>query len=160
MTPVVRQHGSRPAGILARSAGCLGVLVLAGVLSAVGVVAWFLVEVHHTRQTRSHDAKAAVAASAEHLRARLGDADSDGVLTDQEIDAALGHRHPRSLVRGPARTVLVVQIAASDWAQCYAYTALPSGAVSSKPLEECPPAPSSSRAPLTPRGPTAARAPA
>ncbi|MQY39837.1 hypothetical protein SRB17_78650 [Streptomyces sp. RB17] len=136
MTPAVRQRGS----------------LLAGVLAAVALVAWFLVGLHHTGQTRSHDSKAAVAASAEHLRARLRDADSDGVLTDHEIDEALSHRRPRSLVRSAARTVLVVQIAASDWARCYSCTALPSGAVSSTPFKECPPEPSSGETHAPPTG--------
>ncbi|MFE9606148.1 hypothetical protein [Streptomyces hokutonensis] len=35
------------------------------------------------------------------------------------------------------RAVLVVQVAASSWAQCYSYTELSTGTVQARALEEC-----------------------
>jgi hypothetical protein len=108
------------------------------VLLAGALVTWFFYSWHRTAQSSDRDAQAALAASAERLRARLEEADGDGALTDREIGEALEHRAPRSLARDEGRTVLVVQVAGSDRAACYSYTALPTGRVTSEPAATCP----------------------
>lgn len=75
--------------------------------------------------------------AAERLRTRLETADADGTLTDREITEALGHVRAHSVDRGEDRAVLVVQVAASSWAQCYSYTELSTGTVQARALEEC-----------------------
>ncbi|MFE2416916.1 hypothetical protein [Streptomyces hokutonensis] len=124
------RRGSRPAG-------CLGALVLICVLLAAGVVVWFFQSVQDNEQDRDRAARAAVAAAAEQLRTRLETADADGTLTDREITKALGRVRARSVDRGDDRAVLVVQVAASSWAQCYSYTALSTGTVKARALDEC-----------------------
>lgn len=130
VTPVEPRRGSR-------LAGCLGALVLVCVLLAAGVVVWFFQSVRDDAQDRNRDAQAAVTAAAERLRTRLETADADGTLTDREITDALGRVRARSVDRADDRAVLVVQVAASSWAQCYSYTALPTGTVKARALKEC-----------------------
>jgi len=76
--------------------------------------------VQDTGHDRERDSRAEVVAAADRLRARLRQADADGTLTDRELTAALPSHSVRSLDRNPSRTVVVVQVAAADWAQCYA----------------------------------------
>ncbi|NUP38585.1 MAG: hypothetical protein HOY76_16590 [Streptomyces sp.] len=128
----------RRRAVLARTASCLGIAVLACVLLAATLVIWFFGSWRHTAHSRDLGSRAAVTASAEQIRARLEHADADGVLTGQEITDALRHRPARSLVRTQDRTVLVVRVAASDQARCYAYIALPTGSVGDRPLNSCP----------------------
>ncbi|MCI3271701.1 hypothetical protein [Streptomyces cylindrosporus] len=141
MTSPTRQaprRGSGPAGFLARSAGCLGAAVLLCVLVAAGLLVWFFQTVHDSGREREHDARADVTAAAERLRTRLQAADADGTLTDREITDVLHPRSPRSVARTATGTTVVIQVAASDWAQCYAYTATRTGTVTSRPLGTCP----------------------
>lgn len=123
---------------LSRSAGCLGATVLVGVLVAVGVLVWFFQAVQDSGRDRERDARAAVSAGAERLRARLQAADADGALTDREIVDVLRPRSARSVTRTAAGTTVVVRVAASDLARCYAYTAHHTGTVTSRPLDGCP----------------------
>ncbi|MFF5496972.1 hypothetical protein [Streptomyces aquilus] len=129
---------SGPARFLARSAGCLGAAVLVGVLVASGALVWFFQAVQDSGRDRERDARAAVGADAERLRVRLQEADADGTLTDQEIAAVLRPRSPRSVARTATGTTVVVQVAASDRAQCYTYAAGRTGAVTGRPLGGCP----------------------
>ncbi|MFI8533634.1 hypothetical protein ACIGMX_25745 [Streptomyces aquilus] len=155
MTSPTRQaprRDSGPAGFLARSAGCLGMAVLVGLLVAAGALVWFFQAVQDSGRDRERDARAAVTADAERLRVRLQKADADGTLTDQEIAAVLRPRSPRSVARTAAGTTVVVQVAASDWAQCYSYTAGHTGTVTSRPLAGCPAASTSNVALKTPPG--------
>ncbi|MFE7168669.1 hypothetical protein [Streptomyces sp. NPDC057616] len=124
--------------VLARTLSCLGISVLGCILLAAALVVWFFASWRHAARGRDFGSQAAVTVSADRLRGRLEDADADGVLTEQEIIDALQHRPARSLVREQDRTVLVVQVAASGWAQCYAYIALPTGSVGQRPLKSCP----------------------
>ncbi|MFC8344031.1 hypothetical protein [Streptomyces sp. NPDC057280] len=146
------RRDSGPAGFLARSAGCLGAAVLTCVLVAAGVLVWFFQAVQDSGRDRERDARAAVTAGAERLRVRLQQADADGTLTDQEIAAVLRPRSPRSVVRTATGTTVVVQVAASDWAQCYTYTAGRTGTVTARPLDGCPSASTSNVALKTPPG--------
>ena len=130
VTAVEPRRGSRPAG-------CRGAHVLVCVLLAAGVVVWFFQSVRDDAQDQNREARAAVTAAAERLRTRLETADADGTLTDREITEALGRVRARSVDRADDRAVLVVQVAASSWAQCYSYTALRTGTVSARPLKEC-----------------------
>ncbi|WP_055549658.1 hypothetical protein [Streptomyces sp. NBRC 110028] len=140
MIPTAQQRNGRPTGLLARAVGCVGAAVLVCVLLAAILVVWLFAHLHHVTRNRERNAHAAVVTTAEKLRMRLLDANSDGALTRHEIDMVLNHRPAvRSLRREKTRTVLVVEIGASDWVQCYSYTALPTGAVSSAPLKVCPP---------------------
>jgi len=132
--------------------GCLGAAVPVAVLVAAGVLVWFFQAVHDTGRDRERDARAAVTAAAERLRGRLQEADADGTLTDQEIAAVLRPRSLRSVARTPAGTTVVVQVAASDWAQCYTYTAGHTGTVTARPLDDCPSAPTSNVPLKTPPG--------
>ncbi|MES4908198.1 MULTISPECIES: hypothetical protein [unclassified Streptomyces] len=140
MIPTAQQRNGRPARLLARTAGCVGAAVLVCFLIAASLVVWFFSHMQDVQRSRDRDAQAAVIAGAEQLRIRLLDANSDGTLAGQEIDVALNHKPSiRSLRREKTRTILMVWIAESGWAQCYSYTALPTGAVSSAPLKACPP---------------------
>ncbi|MFI1337569.1 hypothetical protein ACH4U7_47280 [Streptomyces sp. NPDC020845] len=139
MNPTAQQRDGRPAGLLARAAGCVGAVVLVCFLIAAILVVLFFANLHHVTQRRDRDAHAGVVTTAERLRLRFLNANSDGTLTRHEIDMALDHRPAiRSLRQEKTRTVLVIEIGASDWVQCYSYTALPTGAVSSAPLKACP----------------------
>lgn len=124
--------------VIARTLSCLGITVLGCILLAAMVVLWFFSSWQHAAHSRDFGSQTAVTVSADRLRARLEHADADGVLTDQEIAGALQHRPARSLVHEQDRTVLVVQVAASGWARCYAYIALPTGSVGERPLKSCP----------------------
>lgn len=138
--PPTHDHGGRPAGFPARLAGCIGTVtllcVVLGVLVAAGLLFWFFHQVTEDEHDRQRESRTAVADSAGQLRARLEKADSDGTLTTREIQETVGRRL-RSLDRSATRTVVVAQIAAGDWAQCYSYTARPSGAVTATPLTGC-----------------------
>ncbi|NUP16950.1 MAG: hypothetical protein HOZ81_12745 [Streptomyces sp.] len=143
MTSPTRQAPRRdngPAGFLVRSAGCVGAAVLVGVLVAAGVLVWFFQAVQDSGRDREQDARAAVTAAAERLRARLQEADADGTLTDREITDVLRPRSPRSVARSATETTVVVQVAASGWARCYTYSATRTGVgtVTSRPLDSCP----------------------
>ncbi|MEV8031731.1 hypothetical protein [Streptomyces sp. NPDC086182] len=133
-----RRRDSGRAGLLAQAAGCLGVVVLAGILSAAGLLIWFFQSIHDSGRDQDREARAAVAAAAERLGKRFTEADADGILTDQEIADALKQHDPWSLDRNATRTVVVVQVAAGGWAQCYAYTATRAGSVTSLQLQSCP----------------------
>ncbi|MFJ9897497.1 hypothetical protein ACIQPR_29630 [Streptomyces sp. NPDC091280] len=133
VTSVQPRRGGRPVGCL----GALALICLVCVLLAAGVVVWFFQSVRDNQRDQDRAARGAVVAAAERLRTRLENADADGTLTDREITQALGQVRARSVDRGGDRAVLVVQIAASSWAQCYSYTALPTGAVTARPLKEC-----------------------
>ncbi|MHC3469515.1 hypothetical protein ACYF6T_12440 [Streptomyces sp. 7R007] len=128
VTPVEPRRGNRVAG-------CLGALALLCVLLAAGVVVWFFQSVQDNQQDQDRAARAAVSAAAERLRTRLQSADADGTLTDREIAEALGRVRLRSVDRDGHRAVLVAQVAASSWAECYAYTALANGTVEDRPLK-------------------------
>lgn len=82
--------------------------------------------------------QASLAVIASRLRERLQQAYDDGALTDREVSVVFGGGAVRSVRHAPGRTEIVARIAVTGYARCYRFTAVPSGAVSSAVLSECP----------------------